>query len=153
MIEDANKKAEFPKTFVYSKLIEIIKENFKEFFVDPNDLLPHNNSQTGRRKGRKFTLSQGIYEYGDDFFDLKFDGKQNGRTSFVLKDKKNRVPLSNINKSNHFWWLISKAYLNKFLLEDAKDSLNKFISQAAEGGQAEKITGEDKQIEPLFAKD
>lgn len=33
----------------------------------------------------------------------------------------------NVNKSNHFWWLVSKSFLNKYLLEDSKKTLNEFV--------------------------
>ena len=67
-IEDVNKKSEYPSTFVYSKLIELVKENFKEFFIDPDDIVLNNNAQINRKKGKKYALSQGAYEYGDGFF-------------------------------------------------------------------------------------
>ena len=65
-----------------------------------------------------------------DFFDLKFDGKFGVRQNSMIKDKRMRVPISNINKANHFWWIISKAYLNKFLLEDAQQTLKSFFYES-----------------------
>ena len=144
-IDEVKRKSVFPETFIYTKLISSVKKNLKEFFIDPNDLVQNSNGQINRKKGGKKMLSQGAYEYGDGFFDLKFDGRIGVRANFNPKDKKNRLPVTNINKSNHFWWLISKAYLNKFLLEDARNSLNTFIAETDKDNELFKHTSEEEQ--------
>lgn len=144
-IEDVNKKSEYPNTFVYSKLIDLVKENFKEFFIDPDDIVLNNNAQINRKKGKKYTLSSGAYEYGDGFFDLKFDGKFGFRQNSIIRDKRSRIPISNINKANHFWWIISKAYLNKFLLEDAKQTLKAFVDDSLKQPE-DNVLEEEKEI-------
>jgi len=115
---------------VYSKLIEIVKRDFKEFFLESKDLVQNSNGEINQKhKGNKKSLSQGAYEFGDGIFDLKFDCKIGLRTNVPTRDKRGRSPISNVNKANHFWWLISKAYLNKYLLKDAKKSLKSFINK------------------------
>jgi hypothetical protein len=159
-IEEAKRKSTFPETFIYANFIRKIKRNFKEFFINPQDLVQNSNGQINRKKGGKRTLSQGIYEFGEGFFDLKFDGKIGVRSSFNPKNKKIRTSISAVNKANHFWWLVSKAYLNKFLLQDAKDILKSFIDDPVtfefkeenKDDEEEEETIENIQIniEPLF---
>lgn len=125
-IQEAKRKAVFPPTFVYSKLIQIVKEYMKEFFIDPKDLVQNSSGQINRKKGGKRALSQGAYESGDGPFDLKYDGTLGIRGIKNSKDKK-RGYLNGVSKPNHFWWLISKAFLNYFLLDRAKDCLESFL--------------------------
>lgn len=109
------KQSVFVPSFPYTKLIEIVKETFKEFFLDPKDLVQNTNGQINRKKGgKKKTLSQGAYEFGSGFFDIKLDGQIGVRTIPISKDSKTRIPQSSMNKPNHFWWLISKTFLNKY---------------------------------------
>lgn len=154
-IEEVKRRSMFPDTFIYSKLIDVVKRNLKEFFLDPKDLVQNSNGEINRKKGGKRTLSQGAYEYGDGIFDLKFDGRIGTRTNYNPKDKKGRTSISNINKPNHFWWLISKTYLNKFLLEDARGSLNTFFDEAEKNNELFKHSMESKEeshekVEVLF---
>lgn len=46
----------------------------------------------------------------------------------MVKDK-TKILQCNINKSNQFWWLVSKVYLNKYHLLDAKDTVDKFFNK------------------------
>lgn len=78
----------FPKSFVYSKLIEVVKTNLKEFFLDPKDLHQNSDGQINRKKGAKKMLSQGAYEFGEGYFDIKFDGKIGVTTGYTSKDRK-----------------------------------------------------------------
>lgn len=154
LIDEVKRKPEFPTTFVYVKLIEIVKKNLKEFFLDPNDLIQNSSGQINRKKGGKKMISQGAYEFGEGYFDLKFDGKIGVRNSFGTKDRKGRAPVSNVNKANHFWWLISKAYLNKFLLEDARNSVSQFLEEVEKESEAFRKEDENDKsktkVEGLF---
>lgn len=159
-IEDAKRKAAFPETFIYANLIRKIKKNFKEFFIDPKDLVQNSNGQINRKKGGKRTLSQGIYEFGEGFFDLKFDGKIGIRSNVNPKNKKMRLSISAVNKANHFWWLISKAYLNKFVLQDARNTLKSFLDDPKAIESIEENKDEDYEetienipinLDPLFS--
>lgn len=133
-------------------------------------------TSTVNKGGKKKTLSQGAYEFGCGYFDIKFDGQIGVRTSLPINHKK-RIINSGVNKSNHFWWLISKVYLNKFLLEDSKNSLQTFFDKAkkdkenylsADNGQPkpaieplldescldfEKLVKNDPELEGLNAED
>lgn len=144
-IEEVKRKSVFPETFLYSKLIDIVKENFKDFFIDPKDLVQNNNGQINRKKGGKRTVSQAAYEFGEGYFDLKYDSRIGIRTSANSKDKKKVTSTSNISKPNHFWWLISKVYLNKFLLEDARRTVKEFMSLMQKNNEAFSENPEDQK--------
>jgi hypothetical protein len=121
--------------------------------LESKDLVQNNNGEINQKnKGSKKSLCLGAYEFGDGYFDLKFDGKIGIRTVAPNKDRRNRTPSSNIVKANHFWWLISKAFLNKYLLEDARDSLKEFIGQTQQEGD-NKEKDKHVKIEGLFNKD
>ena len=150
-IEEIKRKTEFPPTFIYSKFINIVKKNFKDFFLESKDLIQNNNGEINQKnKGSKKSLSLGAYEFGEGYFDLKFDGKIGIRTSAPSKDRRSRTPSSNIVKANHFWWLISKAFLNKYLLEDARDTVKEFVDQTQHGADSKE---KQLKIEGLFDKD
>lgn len=116
-------------SFIYAELIDIVKENFKDYFLDAKDLSQNTAGQINRKKGcKKKTLSQGAYEWENGFFGLKFDSQLGVRNSLMVKDK-TKILQCNINKSNQFWWLVSKVYLNKYHLLDAKDTVDKFFNK------------------------
>jgi len=153
-IDEIKRKSVFTETFIYEKFISIIKRELKEFFLDPSELVQNSNGQINRKRGgKKKTLSQGAYEFGNGFFDIKFDGQIGARNILNLKDSKGRIPQSSINKANHFWWLISKTFLNKFLLEDAKRGLEMFLQDSQKERELFKNNNNQKMInkvEPLF---
>ena len=147
-------------SFLYKDLVERSKDNFKEYFFDPKDLVQNNSGQINRKKGgKKKTLSQGAYEFGNGFFDIKFDGQIGFRTVLPNKDGRGRTPNSSVNKSNHFWWLVSKVYLNKYHLEDAKITMGQFMekmTQILPEDQVvdfEKLVKDDPELEGLQQSD
>jgi len=99
----------------------------KEFYLDPKDLVQNSSGQINRRKGGRRALCQAVYEYGEGPFELKYDRRIGIRSNVNVKDKK-RGPFNGITKGNHFWWLISKAYLNLYHLKDAQDCFNSFVN-------------------------
>lgn len=126
-IEEAKRKSVFPKNFIFAKLIEIVKYYMKEFFIDPKDLVQNSSGQINRKKGGKRALSQGVYEAGDGPFDLKFDGTLGIRGNNKNQKDKKRGNSSGVSKPNHFWWIVSKAFLNYHILSGAKEWLDAFV--------------------------
>ena len=80
-------------------------------------------------------------------FDIKFDDQIGVKTSLLMNHKK-RIPNSGVKKSNHFWWLISKVYLNKFLLEDSKNCLQTFFDKVKQDKKAF-LDLENNQTKPV----
>ncbi|CAI2364792.1 unnamed protein product [Moneuplotes crassus] len=142
-IELMSKESVFPPDFIYSKLFKIVKQNLKEFFVNPVDLVINSNGNISWPKGGKKTLAYGTYETEGGFYGLNYYATLGVRCNQSSLNPTKGSISSGCTDSNNFWWLLSKVYLNRDLLESAKECLDSFFSAKEYSNNKEEEKGEN----------